>query len=373
MWLIGGLSIFVSVATLAFYLRLDSSSWTGFFGRVNGERYRWRQTGGNIRELVFELAVDCESPYRFECHRERRRDRLFKWLGLSIEIQTGNAGFDRRIYIVCDSLNFKSWLTEQPAAQQAVLDVFTEGAKCVVCDGGVLSAMFPALKASELSERNGLLAVAPLHALARKLTAELPKHEGASRDDRVWKAILILSLSTALAATAGTEIFRAMYVQVSTVLLSQDDLIVMGLLAGSALFLVLLVLNLWWLGRSSRFHLVLLETIALGLPGALVCGIFWVGDVNTALDSRPAVAIHVEVDRVWKESRGRRGRSPPDYYFSIQPGSELPRSRTKFRISSAIFEQLRLVNKVTLHVKPGALGAPWIEQFVVADPVKLTR
>ncbi|HUR57497.1 MAG TPA: hypothetical protein VM029_07295, partial [Opitutaceae bacterium] len=65
-----------------------------------------------------------KTPLVFAMTRESAWDRVFKFLGVSTELQTGDEEFDRKIYVAGDHPALHRLLSEDPALRQRVLALF---------------------------------------------------------------------------------------------------------------------------------------------------------------------------------------------------------------------------------------------------------
>ena len=67
---------------------------------------------------VLAIRVDCDFPASFAFTLETLLDKAAKQSGLSVEYQSGDATFDREVYVTCEDFSFlRSYLTTQRRAQ----------------------------------------------------------------------------------------------------------------------------------------------------------------------------------------------------------------------------------------------------------------
>lgn len=71
----------------------------------------------------------------FSLTREGPIDRIFKALGFSEEIQTGDSPFDGAVYIACDHPALASLLSRDAAARGAILAVLSAGFEKITSRG----------------------------------------------------------------------------------------------------------------------------------------------------------------------------------------------------------------------------------------------
>ena len=86
----------------------------------------------------FRLGIGLDSGVIFDIHEETNVDRLFKDLGLSQELRTGDDTFDQRIYVACDHLGLHDLLTQEPRVRAALAAMFDAGFGPIRSDGKVV-------------------------------------------------------------------------------------------------------------------------------------------------------------------------------------------------------------------------------------------
>jgi hypothetical protein len=130
---------------------------------------------------------------------------------------------------------------------------------------------------------------------------------------------------------------------------------------GSALAIGFCLLCWRMLHSSARAHRVLAELLIVGGFGAVTSTHALMRDFNSDFDQQVAVTHTIDSVRVTEESYrcGKRNRSICYRHFVALPNNTLGLSRIK--LNRYEYDRLRSVDRVSVDVKPGALGWPWIE------------
>ena len=101
MWL--AIRLLISIAIL---FRRQISAWfpPTPAGRISGQPYFKALHYKSKTKIITGFAIGIQLPIsvRFHFKTENDTDRFFTHVGLSEEFQTGDAAFDRKVYIACD-------------------------------------------------------------------------------------------------------------------------------------------------------------------------------------------------------------------------------------------------------------------------------
>jgi hypothetical protein len=308
-------------------------------------------------------AVTVGAPTRasveFELKPESRLDRFAKGLGLSVEGQVGEPDFDRRLYLDCDDPYLLTGMRYDHDLPEALLDLFSirlpnvRGVSRLVCRGGTVRLVLQA--SGDLGDATRIAAdVAPaLLAVAARLDASA----GTPRRDPLWmRAAVLLGIASGLFANGLVQSFRVGWNGLPNTL-DDGSLALYGAIGGATLLGLLLVATWSLLGRTSRAHLVLLQVLAFGGPGAFATALTLARDLNMDADTAPATDYATQVVGT-RTTHSRKGDTHRYVTLGAWPGSggnqEIEVSYDHFPPSGT---------PVTVRMHDGFLGMPWIESF----------
>jgi hypothetical protein len=324
----------------------------------------------NRGRVVFAGAgVPAPSSLRFEVKAENALDRLAKRLGISVEGQMGDAVFDRAFYLMCDDAVTLAALQREPALRTALLELA----------GGQVPAGF---RFASLSCANGLLfaqyrntrwfrdvdpdtLTGGLQLRLQRIAQHLPARGGDTAPADARRRASYLVTTTAFGAFF-VGAFGALWIHHSGLPQIVDAPALWALSA--ALALAWLVAGWRWtwrrLGRTSRAHLALLQLVVVGAPGAWLCAMILVRQVDIGLDWRTPLprtgfieGFHVHTYR----------RAPDRYSIDLrvadaEAGSWHQGYVVRVRLDDAQLAAAGSDGPVRLVERRGALGLRWIER-----------
>jgi len=240
-------------------------------------------SGADRQSVLTKLfwGLEVRTPLVFSLHHETSWDRVVKWFGLAREVQTGDAEFDREVYVTGDHPALHRLLAENPRLRGAIRQLLARTARRIFSDGHRLW-----VDSAELSHASN----EELQTLA--MIAGILRREGPPGrwvfDRFLWTAMLVevLVWSVAFYGAPGViEQLHRWYVlgqgpeYFDLWALAKAGLIAAGVaLAGMSVLVVLL------LRGSSRGHRVLAECFLVMLFGLPFAGIQAVADFNRSRD-----------------------------------------------------------------------------------------
>lgn len=317
-------------------------------------------TRGSPSSLVISLR--CPSRGEFKVTRESRLDALFKRLGISVELQTGDSSFDRELYIQTDSVEFARAYFADYDKREALQKIIQSGFANVTHDGQVVQTVIRPFSPKSLQD--GTLVGETVNRL-RVLTEDLPMDYQEPRLLGVpaWKLRRALAYGSAAAALAGglAAMIYGLYafrpLDLGGMLRASLDYSVpaLGVFLGVAIAMLR--------GRSSS-HRELMRVALLALPGLPLLGFGGLMVLNGYLDTSGASYHQALV----LGARRARSKDSTDYYLLLK--SWRPGHRTEeLTVSDATYRRVRVGRSmliVTTH--PGRYGFEWIEHYRVAGP-----
>lgn len=313
------------------------------------------------KSAVVATTFEVELPIRpvFKLCRESRVDKFFKTLGLSEEIQSGDAAFDDLIYIMSDSAAFSHEVRQDARTRELITSLFQEGARSVEADS----------KSLWIKGKGDLSANENIQRLAiqlKKQLADIDRHFVTSTfDPFVAKAVAIEALIWSLAAYAASGFFQ-WTITPEDVHLDQMALFRKGLWYGAGAAIILLVLVVALLRGSSRGHRVLVESalvLGLSLP---IGGVGVVSDINTNFDKSQPVFVERTIYGTEKRKHtGRRGRTWYSYHLFLAPPEqeEVIPVPSNVQIPAEDFSVAYKGGRVRIEIGRGRLRLPWIRSL----------
>lgn len=336
----------------------DLKSGTAYEGQLNGCTYYYEYyAGSKNRPSYFRIWLECPAEGSFRLGREGWLVGLFKWLGISMEIQTGDSRFDREFYIQTDMVNFTRRFLASPDTREAIRRIHASGYPEFSLDGEIIEARrspFTPLKGTADLETDTV--VRELKWLAGQVPEE-------SREPRLagmpaWKlrrnVVYVLTGFGAAAGLGLTLLGLHRYTPLRAM-----DVFTFSLGYVVPAFLVFTVISVHLLkGRSSSYKDVL-SNLLFSLIGFPLTGFGGTMVLNGALD---------ETDVVYHDARvtGKHyttSRNTRSYYLEItswngNAGGE------QVRVSHGVYHRAKVGRSVlTVGTRAGRLGFEWITDY----------
>ena len=371
--------IFGCILLLAFFLyftrrRLRKARWEGEKQSLQGADFQIKTHTyrGNIVEVWIGMASVAESDFLLQS--ETWLERFFKRTGLAKEYQTGNRSFDDAVYIVADDAATQREITTSPALMEAflaLLDINTGLVKVHALrhqQGRLwLEVRFAEIAACSEQDLHELarLCVPKLAAIAAALPARQTAPSGRSRLVSGGARAMLPAAAMALACTAGLHMifwFHRYFVFLGQVpyTLDRAALIADALALGGTILLALLLAGFLLTGKSARTHLVMLELLLVGGPGALGTAWAQLRCLNMEFDRTQAVNYEVQVQDN-REIDGDRYMVIDDW---LKPGETVA-----IRVKEKLYAQARPGALLDIRQRAGYLGYRWVESIsAAADP-----
>lgn len=356
MWIILRLAFALAV-TLGRYFWPRSSGGESHESRGH-LRYTVRHTRNKNKITGTFYGLPCANPMFLRLTPERSADRLFKALGFSRELQTGDAIFDRTVYVACDHPGLAPALQSDAAIRDAVRATFATGVTKIFTDGKHLWAY-----------RNGAhlpdeFALNNLDALRTALDGIPVTHWASLGDPFFWRVLAVESLAWG-AAAYGVPGLIELGARSHPLYFEWMPVIWTGLAVAAVLFAALLAVIRSFLGGSSRGHRIIVESaivLALGLP---LTGVELTSDANRYFDSSPVETLRPTIaSKFERVTRKRRGRTSTTYFVQLDTRND-PQARAllqpTMRVDRSTYAMAQPGAVFHVDFRRGALGFPWIE------------
>lgn len=356
MWIL--LRVFFAIAvTLARYLWPRASGGKSYENQgqlgcvVRHTRHKNKITG------TF-YGLPCTNPMFLRLTPERSADRLFKALGFSRELQTGDATFDRTVYVACDHPGLPPVLQTDAAIRDAVRATFVTGVTKIFTDGKHLWAYRDGQHLPDEFALNNL------DTLRTALDGIPVTHWASLGDPFFWRVLIVESLAWGVAAY-GVPALIELIARSHPLYFNWMPIIWTGLAVAAALFAALLALIRTFLGGSSRGHRIIVESaivLALGLP---LTGVELTSDANQYFDTSPVETLRPTIaNKFEKVTRKKRGRTSTTYHVQLDTRTDtqarvlLPHT---MRVDRSTYASAQPGKPFHVDIRRGALGFLWVE------------
>jgi hypothetical protein len=274
---------------------------------------------------------------------ERGVDRVGKSLGLTREVQVGDADFDAAAFIVAAAPDAQVLAVLQPAeVRRRVRDVLALGYRVDMSSAG--------LRATRLQSALTAFDGAPVPAVMRALEALVAALPAVDPATLTTPRVRSASGPAVAAIVFGGVAFAAMLGFANTghaPLRDTDSLRAMGLGVVAWVFAMAAVVRLMR-GRSQGMVEIALIALGLfiGVPSCTAIGLF---AANSGLDHGEVTTHEAQV--VLRQRR--------DSEVFVVPGITMP-GRQKVGVSRALWRELAVGDTIEVDTHPGALGWPWV-------------
>jgi hypothetical protein len=315
-----------------------------------------RRTTRRGRMICHRIGVELTMNVCFALTKESRWDRLFKLVGLSEELQTGDRDFDERIYIACDHLGFYYALRKSAEARKLVHDMIADGCNRIWSNGHTLYA-------SARKPIDTDVWVPRLDRLRIELARATTKATSRFGDSFTWRVLVVEAIVWGMAGYAAGAAFDYFFHRYPYHL-DSDRLLVYGAAAAVMILLGLLALIVLFLQRSSRSHRILVESVLLLVLSTPVLGVQLVSDINRSADDADSILVRSLVTHRWRqEHRGKRGIRWYSHHVQLDHvDGEVP-VQGQLDISSEVFWTLSDGATIPIEIGRGRLGLRWYKRI----------
>lgn len=326
-----------------------------YHGSVDDIAYQYQFNAGSRNEPA-SLRVWVMAPSQGEFRVSRRTwfDRFGKAVGLSNDVTTGDADFDRDYYLTTESRVFTSTFFHNPNKVDVTQDLFRLGFNEVLHNGDFFQATWTGFDPTKVQDST-LLGDVGMRLYA--LSDEIPsvEEEEQAKIGFVRRHIFWVLPCIGFVAGLATLIFA------NHAPLDSWDSFLFSLRYSLPALLTYVVLAGWGLrGRSSSHREWLVATL-LSLIAFPLGGLWFTWYLNGALDTGRATTHRLQVLR----ADSRRSRNSTSYY-AIVKSHRKGEDSFELRIDSTLFGRLQFGNgRATVVAKPGRFGFEWIESYKI--------
>lgn len=375
MWFFFG---FITLSVFTYYsiLKRVDASWSGNMGSTNKKRftYKFDKKKSGIfstsqRLVTISLGIEAQKGYDYSLKIESSLDRFFKKLKLSNEHQIRKTKFDNLVYITSDNPSFLNTLSSNEQLSSCIINVFEAAEQHDVILKELrhnYGKLWVKLKIknnqSDENEEEILKKISAeitplLYTINSLLKEPSSKNLNKWKDPFTLKAAIIIGLSSGLALNGAFHLFTLFVWTKIPFIIDVNELIKDALFYGTCFILILILITIYILKRSSRTHLVLIELIVIGYFGAVSTAYYELRDINIGLDKSKVISYNVKVHK----KRYSSGKSS-SYFLTIDDWNN--KSKTKeINVPFYLYKKAKVNHFITVNQKQGYLGYRWVKSI----------
>lgn len=279
MWFsFGFISLFLF--SIYFLFKRYEKNWEAHTHNFQGRNYI---RGSRIFENGFYIGCEEKSDLNidFSIKKEIFIDKLFKFLGVSIECQINNIQFDDKFYIVTDDKNICNYLKNNKNLQEELSKLLE------ICEENSLKFTAFYFKGNRLwvhilkDKQEAIEKLIPIlfniTDIFNNDSEEIRKT--VVKNESTFKISILLSISSAIIITA-TCLFIYEIHSFKIYEVNLWALVKLSIIPATTILLILIFIVIKVLGKSSKTHLVLIEFLILGYLGLIIISYEILKEIN---------------------------------------------------------------------------------------------
>ena len=366
MWFLFGFITLISFSVF-FGLQRYHADWKGEKRSIKGTAYQYKaeKHKGSTNKVL--IGCDTIEEVCFTIKNEKWWDRLFKSIGVSVEHQVGVDEFDKQFYLITDNESLCSLFSSSSELQQKIEEIkelcnkHQLNFKKLFCrHSRIWLELVPKDRGKDPNATRIALDLVPaLTAVSDILKNNQSFFFDQKHDPFIIKAIVILAISTGLAINGAVHLYRILIIDVPFIV-ENGPLFSSSLPWGLGIIGVLIFFTLFFLGRTARTHLVLIELMLIGSFGAISTSYMVMRDANIDLDTGAPEYYLVKVhDKII--SRSRRSTS---HYIKVYDWLSNNKERVELSVSSEIYYRFKRGQLARIIQMPGYMEHAWVSDIV---------
>lgn len=359
-------SLMLFALFVVFALLLWNEPWSGEIGQWEGVQYQISCSSKKRKYSRIRIGLDVPKHFRFEMHRESESDRFYKRRGLSIEHQFGDRKFDEAVYLSSNDNDLITLIGDHPEFRLAAHELLRENGRygrvgLIKCANGrlfidVQGDATGGDKEKQLMEECAFGLLPNLSSMARVLSsAPVSKLDLNKRDRFVLRSYILNSLNGSLLAAGVLLGFWVVRFD-PAITMDMGQLWVMSGLSAFIVVMALLFVTWWLVGRSARFHLVLLTLQIAGIVGAISVCFVELRALNMAWDESKPVVYEV---RVLEQTSKRSWNEASKHRLIISDWAK-PGATLNLAVTQSEFFQAKVGQLLKIELHSGYFNVRWI-------------
>jgi hypothetical protein len=369
MWFLFG---FITLISFSVYFGLQryKANWKGESRSIKGIRYQYKAfvNKGNTNKIL--IGCDVIDEVCFAIKIEKWWDKFFKSIGVSVEHQVGVDEFDNLFYLITDNQSLCSLFSgsvELQESAQKIKDLCSKHGlkfKKLLCrHGRIWLELVPKHRREEPDVTRISLDIVPV---LKKVSDILKNNQSFFLDEKhdpfIIKAMIILAISTGLAINGAVHLYRIIILDLPFIV-DNTPLFQASLPWGLGMIGLLIFATLFFLGRTARTHLVLIELFLIGSFGAITTSYMMMRDINIDMDTGSPEYYSVTVH----DKRISRSRNNTTHYIKVDDWTNNKKGRVELTVSSEIYYRFARGQMAKIIQMPGYMGYAWVSDIVKSN------
>lgn len=334
-----------------------------FDEEFEGLRYllKEKKYKGKVTKRIIETPV--KSAFVCSLSREVSSDKFWISLGFGEELQTGDHGFDKLIYVMGDHPLVGEYLKAEEKLRNLLKDLIGFQVSSIVITGKTVRFELPEwVQVSEM-----LPAIAQVAESIRRVQSSVRSRFA---DPFYVKALFAESFVWSIVAYSVTSSME-WYIDHTTSHLHPVSLIPFGMALSLFLTLAGIVVLRSLLGGSSRTPRIITESALMLAFAFPFIGIQLTADVNRTLDVSQGWVVHPMVERKYEtKHRRKRGwyyRYHVEFARSWGEDANLPfELPDEIEVEKSVYNSISPSGRVELHIGSGFFHFPWLRDVRVS-------
>jgi len=339
----------------------DLNSGQTYESQVDGTHFFYKYYAGSKNNpSYFKIWITCPSRGAFRIGRETALDRLFKNLGITVELQTGDSRFDRDYFINTDAVAFTSTCFSSSERRRAVNELFKLNFKKISHDGNILEIKITPFTFSENFDKATVeAAVKQLEALGRNMPEDYYERRVAGTP--AWKLqrniIYTVSITSVVLGVVALILGNVSYPPMDPFDIFKDSL-----KHSIPALLIFIALSVYMLKGRSSSHVDLLVNLCISLIGIPLLVYSGMVSGNGYLDKTPAVYHAVRT----AGKRYSKSKNTTTYYVLLESWRD-SHATEEINVNKRSYDQVHSgMTFMGITTRMGYLGYEWLVAYKIA-------
>ena len=333
-----------------------------------GYKYSW-EAGNDKSPAIGYLEIVCKTNIQFAARAEQAFDKWGKLIGLCYECQVGSVTFDDHVYLSSIVQEDADWIGEHASLPKKIVEVLQShggyggihNKSVLICNGNTLFLKVAYAGAAVVSQQFFTKQkLSELKSLAAMLASS------STRKPHFWKvptqrnSAILLAMSSSIAIVGALEFIRFIIVQDND-LFEPMALVPLAVMIGITGIGLMIACIISLIKISARRHLIFAEVCTLGLAGLIFASYGWLYDLNEQMDRSPGESRFLTVQDKYSVHHHSRRYSYDTYHLHLAPIT--PPLKNNLKIPHDLYNRIQVGQTVSLNIKPGYLGHPWLSNI----------
>ena len=316
---------------------------------ANDKRYWWHYTPPTRTSASSKIYIDVACPFDFSFTKEIFFHHILKWFGFCRELQTGDAQFDKAIFIVSDDGPMRQKLCNDYNLHAIILELLQMDVKRISCNANTLTLHL--INASPVPTETTDALVEKLYKLKESL-ANMPTSQAVSSQNSKQKLAMFFGGINLFFNTTFMVMFLVMIMHHQYQTPEDTPLLLAALHISLAVIGVMLIL-IWLCFHRSSYGQPVLTGFLISIVGLVISSFMFVIVSNDVFDDSPPTGYSDYV----VEMHIRK------CYCITTTNWDNAGKRLTYNVGPDIYGKLKPFDHIFILVHSGFWGAEWIEDI----------